>query len=132
MNILLALVQLVAQYWSDFLVVILFLLILTILWKRGQKKFVQKVIKDLVIKAEIKLGSKTGELKAQAAYNMLPTIVKMFLTFDEVKQIIKEAADWLKQKQEENPDMNLLSYAEELNAKPKAKTTAPKGKAEEK
>jgi hypothetical protein len=97
------------------------------LWKRGQQKFVKKVIKALVIKAEQQLGSKTGELKSHAAYNMLPGIIKMFVSYEDVKGLIKDAAKWLKQKQEENPDMNLLTYAEELNTKPiKVKTVVKK------
>lgn len=114
MNILLFLWGLIVAHWSDILVVAIFVAALIVLWKRGNKALVKGIIKFMVIKAEKMLGSKTGELKKRAAYAMLPYAVRIFISFEEASGLIDDAAAWLKKQQEDKPEMNLLSYDEEV------------------
>ena len=103
-------------HWSDILVVVVFVAAMIILWKKGNKILVKKIVKALVIKAEKQLGSKTGPLKKEVVYDMLPWLLKIILTREDVSGLIDQAAAWLKKKMDENPDMNLLTYEDERKA----------------
>jgi len=118
MNILIFLQALLLTYWSDALLVIVAVAVLAVLYKRGKKDLVKEIIYTLVVKAEKELGSATGSAKYSQVittlYLKLPLILRLFFTTEEVNKYIEDAVTWLKSKLKD-PEVNLLSYAEETN-----------------
>lgn len=107
-----------AAYWLDIVIGMVFLIALAILWKKGKKKVVIRIIKALVTKAEQQYGSKTGIIKFEAVwsgiYTHIPWIVRVFFTEQELAGFIEDAVKWLSRLLHDNPNTNLLTYAEEL------------------
>lgn len=124
MNILNWLYEIVSSafmiYWTDVLVVIVFIGVLVWLYKRGKEKTVRQIILKLVVEAEKKLGSETGELKFNEVlsnlYLSLPFLVKLLFTEEQLKKMIEDAVENLKIFLADDYH-NLLSYEEELKAK---------------
>ena len=124
MNILSWLFELVASafmmYWTDVLVVVIFVGVLVWLYKRGKEKTVRQIILKLVVEAEKKLGSETGELKYNEVlsnlYLSLPFLIKILFSEDQLKKMIEDAVENLKIFLADDYH-NLLSYEEELKAK---------------
>lgn len=123
MNILNWLYEIVSSafmmYWTDVLVVIVFIGGLVWLYKRGKEKTVRQIILKLVVEAEKKLGSETGELKFNEVisnlYLSLPFLVKLLFTKEQLKKFIEDAVEELKIFLADDYH-NLLSYEEELKA----------------
>lgn len=126
MNILTFLYSLILMYWSDALLVIATVIILAILYKRGKKDLVKRIINTLVVKAEKELGSSMGtaqyNLVISALYLQLPLILRLLFSKAELNTYIQDSVTWLK-KQLEDPSVTLLSYADE--ALVKATESAP-------
>ena len=120
MNILIFLQALLLAYWTDVLLVVGVVVILAVLYKRGKKDLVKEIIYSLVVKAEKELGSATGSAKYSRVisdlYLKLPLILRLFFTTEEVNKYIEDAVTWLKSKLKD-PDVTLLSYAEETTVK---------------
>lgn len=118
MTILSIILAFLAAHWLDILVGAVFITVMAILWKKGKKKYVIRVIKALVAKYEQQYGSKTGQIKFESVwaeiYAHIPWIIRMFFTEKEMVGYIKNAVIWLDKLIEDNPDINLLTYAEEL------------------
>lgn len=107
-----------AAHWLDILLGVVIITALIILWKKGHKKLVIRIIKALVAKIEQQYGSKTGLIKKEAVwseiYAHVPWIIRIFFTEKELSEYIENAVKWLTKLLCDNPDMNLLTYAEEL------------------
>lgn len=123
MNILNWLYEIVSSafmmYWTDVLVVMVFIGVLVWLYKRGKEKTVRQIILKLVVEAEKKLGSETGKLKFNEVmsnlYLSLPFLVKLLFTKEQLKKFIEDAVEELKIFLADDYH-NLLSYEEELKA----------------
>lgn len=87
--------EFIVKYWDSILVVILFILFLLVLIKRGAVKQVNEILFYLVIEAESTFGSGTGELKYAAVvswlYEKLPTIIKILFTEKQLDLLIENA-----------------------------------------
>jgi len=81
--------------------IILAIVILLFLYKRGNIDLVRKIILSLVVKAEKALGSGTGELKyamvIENIYHRLPIILSMLITKKELDCMIENAVDYMKE-----------------------------------
>lgn len=96
-------IDFVAQHWSSILVVLLFIVALVILVKKGYIKYVKQICFYLVCEAEAEFGSGTGTLKYAAVtswlYDKLPAVCKFFFTEKQIDKLIEEAVtqmkDWL-------------------------------------
>jgi hypothetical protein len=126
MTILSIILAFLAAHWLDILVGAIVITALVILWRKGHKKLVIRVIKALVAKAEQQYGCKTGQIKFEAVwseiYAHIPWIVRIFFSEKELAGYIKDAVKWLTKLITDNPDINLLTYAEEqLKKENKAK-----------
>lgn len=111
MHIINFLVTLFMAYWLDIVIVVAFVGLLVLLYRRGKKDLVKKIILQLVVKAEAALGSKTGELKFNEVYVQLPLIIRLFYTKQELQDFIKEAVKWLETYLGQGK--NLLDYNQE-------------------
>ncbi len=100
---------------SSILVVLVFIIGLLFLYKRGKKEFVNQVILSLVVQAEKALGSGTGDLKyimvVENVYKVLPPILKLLISKKELDNMIEDAVQVLKTYLEGN--INLLGYDDE-------------------
>lgn len=117
MNILNFIYSLLLAYWSDILVVIIFVGVLVILYRRGKKALVKTIIRTLVVKAEQALGSATGQAKYDLViaglYEKLPLLIRLLFSKETLNEYIKDAVKWLNEKLKD-PTVNLLTYAQEV------------------
>ena len=120
MDMLIALLKTFTIYWSDIILLALVITILLLLYKKGKIAIVKSIVTSLVVRAEKELGTSTGIAKYNQVvsdlYLSLPIIVKILFTKDDFYNYIYEAVKWLKT-QLEDPNVNLLSYAEEAAVK---------------
>jgi hypothetical protein len=83
------------------IIVIALIFLLALLYARGHKEVVKKIILSLVVKAEQALGSKTGGLKyayvIEKIYDKLPFIITLFFTKEELNRFIESGVQKLKQ-----------------------------------
>jgi len=81
--------------------IILAIVILLFLYKRGKTEAVRKIVLSLVVQAEKALGSGTGELKyamvVENIYRVLPFILTLLLSKKELDIIIENAVDYMKE-----------------------------------
>lgn len=100
---------------DSILVVLVFIIGLLFLYKRGKKEFVRQAVLSLVVQAEKALGSGTGELKyamvVENVYKMLPGILTMLISKKELDALIEDGVEYLKEYLEQGKD--LLSYEDE-------------------
>ena len=98
--------------WDSILVVILFVLFLLVLIRRGATKQVREILFYLVTKAEAEFGRGTGELKFAAVttwiYERLPAIVRLLFTTKEIDNLIEEAVQKMKEYLESNKKAKAL------------------------
>lgn len=94
------------------LVVLVFIIGLLFLYKRGKKEFVRQAVLSLVVQAEKALGSGTGELKyamvVENIYKMLPGILTLLISKKELDDIIEDGVQYMKKYLSEDKD--LLGY----------------------
>lgn len=100
---------------SSILIVLLIVIGLLFIYKKGKKEFVRQVVLSLVVQAEKNLGSGTGELKyamvVEGVYQVLPAILKLLLTKSELDKLIEDSVQYLKQYL--SKDRDLLGYEDE-------------------
>lgn len=100
---------------SSIMVVLVFIIGLLFLYKRGKNEFVRQVILSLVVQAEKALGSGTGELKyamvVENVYKVLPKILTLLISKKELDKLIEDGVQFLKEYLEKGRD--LLSYDDE-------------------
>ncbi|HWR61914.1 MAG TPA: hypothetical protein VN580_09905, partial [Clostridia bacterium] len=81
------------------------------LYRIGKRDTAKKIILSLVIQAEKALGSGTGELKyamvVERAYEVLPTLVRFFITKKELDRLIEEAVQYMKLHLSEGHDIQV-------------------------
>ena len=81
--------------WASLLVILAFVAVLVYLAVRGKKDIVAKILYALVTEAEKLYGSGTGSVKfayvVEKAYSYLPAILKVFITYERLKQMIEDA-----------------------------------------
>jgi len=98
--------------------IILAIVILLFLYKRGNIDLVRKIILSLVVKAEKALGSGTGELKyamvVENIYHRLPIVLSILITKKELDCMIENAVDYMKEYLRiKEGEANLLGYDNE-------------------
>ena len=81
--------------WTSIAVIIVFVAVLIFLAIRGKKDIIAKILFALVTEAEKIYGGGTGSVKfayvVEKAYSYLPAIVKVFITYERLKQMIENA-----------------------------------------
>lgn len=111
--------DIIKTHYLDIISIVTFAIALIILWKRGRRETVRKVILSLVVKAEKELGSGTGQLKyaivVERIYFALPWVVRIVFTQKEIDNMIEDAVNYLKMylSNEQDGPRNLLGYSEE-------------------
>lgn len=98
--------------WDSVLVVVLFILFLLVLIKKGAIKQVNEMLFYLVTEAEAQFGGGTGQLKYAAVvawlYEKLPTIIKILFTQKQIDILIENAVLRMKKYLETNADAKIL------------------------
>lgn len=99
-------------HWDSISFLILLILFLLCLAKRGATKQVNEILFFLVTKAENEFGDGTGQLKYSAVttwiYERLPTIVKFLFTAKQLDQMIEDAVIRMKEYLKSNSDAKEL------------------------
>lgn len=79
---------------------IVMILLILFLFLKGRKKLVAQIILYLVEIAEEKFGSGTGAIKydyvVEKLYNIVPVVIKIFLTKKEINYLIDKSINQLK------------------------------------
>ena len=87
--------ELFMSNWTSILMILLFVCVLIFLALRGKKDIVAKILYSLVTEAEKIYGGGTGSVKLayviEKAYSCLPTIFKVFITYERLKKMIEDA-----------------------------------------
>ena len=80
---------------------LLIFLLALILYKKGNSSWVKRIVLSLVIEAEKKLGSGTGELKynivIEGLYRRLPWILRLIYSEKQLDKLIEDAVDFLRE-----------------------------------
>lgn len=88
-------IDFIMNYWDSILVVVAFVAIIVVLALRGKKKIIFEILYSLVTEAEKLYGSGTGDLKfsyvMEKIYGVLPSIFKVFVTYDALERWIEKA-----------------------------------------
>ena len=114
MHIMDFLLSLLEIYWSDLLVIALFAVFIYLLGKYYSKPLAMKILAELVWRAEKELGSKTGDLKLNYVWNRFPRILKLFIPYNDFKNLVDLALETLYNELKKQSG-DLLSYeAEQL------------------
>lgn len=81
--------------WASLVVILTFVAVLVYLAVRGKKDIVAKILYALVTEAEKIYGNGTGSVKfayvVEKAYSYLPAVLKVFITYERLKQMIEDA-----------------------------------------
>lgn len=105
-------IEFLMNNWDSVLVVVLFILFLLYLIKKGATRQVNQILFYLVIEAEATFGGGTGQLKYAAVvtwlYEKLPTIVKILFTEKQIDLLIENAVLKMKKYLETNMDAKIL------------------------
>lgn len=87
--------------WANILVVAVFVAVLVFLAVRGKKQIVYKILYALVNEAEELFGGGTGKLKfayvMEKAYALLPSLIKVFITYNTFSKWIEDAVVKMKE-----------------------------------
>lgn len=98
--------------WNSVLFVLISIIVLIFLYRRGAKKKVYEILFYLVILAEEEFGSGTGQLKFAAVttwiYDKLPAITKLLFTTKQIDNMIEEAVNKMKEYLESNSQAKIL------------------------
>lgn len=98
--------------WDSVLTVILFLLLVLVLIRRGEVTKVRKMAFYFATLAEEEFGGGTGELKFAAVttwlYERLPVIVKILFTPKQIDKLIEDSVEKMKRYLDENESARLL------------------------
>jgi len=88
---------------------VLVCLIALLLYKRGKTDFVRRIILALVTEAEKRYGTGTGELKynhvVERIYEVLPWIIRILYSKEQVDKMIEDAVEYLKRYLVEGRDL---------------------------
>ena len=100
--------------WDSVLIIFCACLALGILYFKGQKKIVYKILYSLVTEAEKQFGGGTGELKQAhviaKVYNVLPAVLKSVISANRLGKWVDDALQKAKKKWSENS--NVSGYIE--------------------
>lgn len=85
----------ITTHWTSILVVVAFVALIVILALRGKKEIIYKMLYTLVTEAEKQYGSGTGSIKFAEVmtkiYALLPSIIRVFITYDTLASWIEKA-----------------------------------------
>ena len=104
--------ELILNNWDSILTIILFIVFLLFLVKKGAITQVNEILFYLVVEAEREFGNGTGSLKYAAVttwlYDRLPTIIKILFTDKQIDEMIEQAVKDMKEYLDTNKDAKLL------------------------
>ena len=86
--------EFIITHWASLLVLLIFIITIIILLLRGKKDIAAKIIYSLVTEAEKIYGGGTGSVKfayvVEKAYSYMPAILKLFITYKNLKKLIEK------------------------------------------
>lgn len=104
--------EFIVANWDSVLIVILFILFLLVLVRKGAIKQVNEILFYLVTEAEKQFGGGTGQLKYAAVvawlYERLPAIVRLILTTNQIDLLIENAVLRMKKYLDTNDNAKVL------------------------
>ena len=88
-------IEFITTHWTSILVVLAFIAVIVFLAMRGKKQIIYKMLYTLVTEAEKQYGAGTGSIKFAEVmtkiYSLLPTVIKICITYDTLAQWIEDA-----------------------------------------
>ena len=90
-----AIVNFIVANWDNILIILCFCVALGMLYFKGQKNIVYKILYSLITEAEKQFGNGTGELKQayviERVYNVLPAVIKTFISAERLGKWVDDA-----------------------------------------
>lgn len=112
--------QFMQVYGLDVMIVLVFIAILALLVRRGKADLVRRIVYAMVVEAEQRLGSKTGQEKKAFViariYERLPLILRLVFTREDINRFIDDGVDRLKLALS-TERFDLLGYSEEASTR---------------
>ena len=106
----------IVSNWDSILFILLAIIALIFLYRRGAKKKVFEILFYLVTVAEEEFGGGTGQLKFAAVttwiYERLPAITKLLFTAKQIDNMIEGAVERMKEYLESNSKARILIMEE--------------------
>lgn len=85
----------ITTHWASILVVLAFIAVIVVLAVRGKKQIVYKMLYVLIDQAEKQFGDGTGKVKfsyvLEKIYAALPSIIRVFITYNSLEKWIENA-----------------------------------------
>ena len=104
--------NIITSNWDSVIVVILFIVAVILMLRKGAKKQVNEMLFYLVTEAEKQFGGGTGQLKYAAVvawlYERLPLIVRILFTEKQIDLLIEDAVERMKKYLESNIQARVL------------------------
>lgn len=104
--------KILIENWDSALIVLLFIIALIFMLRRGATKQVNEMLFYLVTEAEKQFGGGTGQLKYAAVvawlYDRLPFIIRFIFTEKQIDEMIEEAVQRMKKYLESNIEARVL------------------------
>lgn len=117
-----AFIEFMAAHWDSILLILCTCLILGVLYFRGQKKIVYKILYALVTEAEKQFGGGTGELKQayviEKLYSALPAVLKALVTAEQLEAWVDDVLIMAKEKWKQNANIDGYIKGGEANEDP--------------
>ncbi len=105
-------INFITTHWDSILIVLFACMALGLLYFKGQKSLVYKILYSLVTEAEKQFGGGTGELKQafvlKQVYNTLPGMLKAFVSERKLTEWIEDVLVMAKKKWSQNG--NIADY----------------------
>jgi len=106
----------IGNEWDSILIVVLLIVGLIFLAKKGETEKLKRILFQLVTKAEQEYGSGTGELKYAVVvdwlYQRIPTILKFLFTPKDISKMIESVLAYAKQKWSTNENLHEYTICE--------------------
>ena len=100
----------IANEWDSILIIVLAIVGVLVMIKRGETQKLKSIIFQLVTKAEQEYGSGTGELKYAVVvdwlYQRMPMILKILFTPKDISKMIESVLTYAKGKWGANEELN--------------------------
>lgn len=110
--------EFIITHWASLLVLLAVIITIIILLLRGKKDIAAKIIYSLVTEAEKIYGGGTGSVKfayvVEKAYSYMPTILKLFITYEGLKKLIEKVLTEAKVKWAE--EAGIVNYIKQTEA----------------
>lgn len=98
--------EFLAAYWDSVLLVVLGIILLVLLYIKGQKRIVYKILYGIAAELQKQFGEGTGALKQSYAiekiYSMMPAFMKSIVSVKQLEKWVDDGVEKIKEEWKKN------------------------------